>query len=137
LWQPDGRTPRDAQVRWAEVVNLRDHVNRELESVRSRGDIGSSLQAVVSILAPVQVWKRLVSFGDDLKFLLIVSKVELLQVDGVDEGACEVRVVPSSALKCERCWHYRDDVGRDAAHPAICGRCVSNLFGAGEARTVA
>jgi isoleucyl-tRNA synthetase len=45
--------------------------------------------------------------------------------------------VPSSAAKCERCWHYRDDVGSDAAHPSLCGRCTSNLFGAGETRTVA
>jgi isoleucyl-tRNA synthetase len=39
--------------------------------------------------------------------------------------------------KCERCWHYRADVGQDAAHPTLCGRCVSNLYGAGETRTVA
>jgi len=28
-------------------------------------------------------------------------------------------------------------VGADAAHPGICGRCVSNLHGAGEVRRVA
>jgi isoleucyl-tRNA synthetase len=43
-------------------------------------------------------------------------------------------VAASSSTKCERCWHWRDDVGSDAVHPAICGRCVANLFGAGEAR---
>jgi len=48
-----------------------------------------------------------------------------------------VRVTPSTATKCERCWHYRDDVGVDPAHPTVCGRCVANLFGAGEARTIA
>ncbi|RYY70673.1 MAG: hypothetical protein EOO24_49540, partial [Comamonadaceae bacterium] len=40
----------------------------------------------------------------------------------------------SADTKCERCWHWRADVGADPAHPTICGRCVSNLFGAGEAR---
>jgi len=48
-----------------------------------------------------------------------------------------VRVQPSAAIKCERCWHYRDDVGHDPAHPTICGRCTSNLYGAGEIRKVA
>jgi isoleucyl-tRNA synthetase len=43
----------------------------------------------------------------------------------------------STAAKCDRCWHYRDDVGHDPAHPTICGRCTDNLFGAGEVRTVA
>ena len=48
-----------------------------------------------------------------------------------------VQVTPSTATKCERCWHWRDDVGHDPAHPTICGRCTRNLHGAGEARTVA
>jgi isoleucyl-tRNA synthetase len=49
----------------------------------------------------------------------------------------QVEVRASGAVKCERCWHWRDDVGHDPAHPAICGRCTSNLHGAGETRTVA
>ncbi len=52
-------------------------------------------------------------------------------------AALRIDVAPSSATKCERCWHYRDDVGSDAAHPTICGRCASNLFGAGEVRGIA
>jgi isoleucyl-tRNA synthetase len=48
-----------------------------------------------------------------------------------------VQVAPSTATKCERCWHWRDDVGYDPAHPGLCGRCTSNLHGAGESRTVA
>ena len=72
------------------------------------------------------------ALGDDLKFVLITS---LATVVGGPELA--VAVTPSTAKKCERCWHYADDVGHDAAHPTICGRCVSNLHGAGETRQVA
>jgi len=45
----------------------------------------------------------------------------------------------SSHAKCERCWHYREDVGSDAGHPTICGRCVQNLNagGPGEGRVYA
>jgi isoleucyl-tRNA synthetase len=64
--------------------------------------------------------------------VLITSKATLRAGD-----ALELKVTPSSATKCERCWHWRDDVGADPAHPTICGRCVSNLHGAGEVRTVA
>jgi isoleucyl-tRNA synthetase len=45
-----------------------------------------------------------------------------------------IAVAPSAHRKCERCWHWRADVGVDAGHPLLCGRCLSNLFGAGEAR---
>jgi isoleucyl-tRNA synthetase len=46
-------------------------------------------------------------------------------------------VTPSAAQKCERCWHYRADIGSHADHPGLCARCVSNLFGAGEKRRFA
>jgi len=48
-----------------------------------------------------------------------------------------VAVAASKAEKCERCWHYRADVGAHADHPTLCGRCYSNLFGAGEKRKFA
>jgi len=72
------------------------------------------------------------SLGEDLKFVTITSAATV-----VDGPELAVTVAPSSAVKCERCWHYRDDVGSDAAHPTLCGRCSSNLYGAGETRTVA
>jgi isoleucyl-tRNA synthetase len=74
----------------------------------------------------------LASLGADIKFVFITSKVTL------QAGATlVVHVSASQATKCERCWHYADDVGHDGAHPTICGRCVSNLHGAGETRLVA
>jgi isoleucyl-tRNA synthetase len=74
----------------------------------------------------------LASLGDDLKFVLITSAATVSAGD-----ALAVAVTPSMAVKCERCWHWRTDVGHDAAHPALCGRCTSNLFGAGESRSIA
>ena len=77
------------------------------------------------------------SLGDDLRFVTITSAVTV-----VDGAELNITVTPSAAVKCDRCWHYRDDVGNDAAHPTICGRCVANLSaaagkGAGESRSVA
>jgi isoleucyl-tRNA synthetase len=69
------------------------------------------------------------SLGEDLKFVFIASAITLQAGETL-----AVKASPSQATKCERCWHWRDDVGHDAAHPTICGRCTSNLYGAGEAR---
>ena len=71
-------------------------------------------------------------YKDELNFILITSTATLLVGD-----QRSIAVKPSLATKCERCWHYRDDVGADPAHPTICSRCTSNLFGDGERRTVA
>ncbi|MDM7944645.1 MAG: isoleucine--tRNA ligase [Hydrogenophaga sp.] len=118
-------------ARWSRIREVRETVNKEIETVRSAGGVGSSLQATVTLTVPADDHALLASLGNDLKFVLIVSQVTLL------EGDARVEVTPATASKCERCWHYRDDVGADAAHPTLCGRCTSNLFGAGEARQVA
>ena len=118
--------------KWARVREVRDVVNKEIEALRTAGGVGSSLQANVAVTAPADAHALLASLGEDLKFVFITSVAELLQGDTL-----AVAVKTSSDTKCERCWHYRSDVGSDAAHPLLCGRCVSNLHGAGESRTVA
>jgi isoleucyl-tRNA synthetase len=119
-------------AKWARIRAVRDLVNKEIEAVRATGGVGSSLQADVTITAPAEDHALLASLGDDLKFVTITSKATLVQ-----GTTLAVVVTPSTATKCGRCWHWRDDVGRDAAHPQLCGRCTSNLFGAGESRAVA
>ena len=119
-------------AKWARIREIRDVANKEIEALRSDGKVGSSLQATLSITANAADHALLATLGDDLKFVTITSLARLLAGDEL-----AVSVTPSTAQKCDRCWHYRDDVGVDAAHPTICGRCTSNLFGAGEPRKAA
>ena len=119
-------------AKWSQVRAVRETVNKEIEAVRTAGAVGASLQATVAITAPPADFEVLASLGDDLKFVLITSAATLAVGD-----ALAITVTPSAAVKCERCWHYRDDVGANPAHPTICGRCDSNLHGDGEHRTVA
>jgi len=119
-------------AKWQRLREIRDLVNKEVETVRITGAIGSSLQAEIEIAAPSDDHALLASLGDELKYVTITSQARLTSAD-----ALAVTVTPSAAAKCERCWHWRADVGRDAAHPTICGRCTSNLYGAGETRRIA
>ena len=122
-------------ARWSGIREIRDLVNKAIEDVRATGSLGSSLQADVALTLPqaqATVFESLASLGDELRFVLITSAASLTLGD-----ALAVAVAPSSAPKCERCWHYVADVGQHGAHPGLCGRCVSNLFGAGETRKIA
>jgi isoleucyl-tRNA synthetase len=119
-------------ARWGRIRELRDGVNKEIEALRSAGGVGSSLQAEVQITAAAADHALLASLGEDLKFVFITSAVRLLAGE-----ALAMQVTASTHTKCERCWHWREDVGHDPAHPTLCGRCTSNLHGAGETRTVA
>ncbi|KCB44614.1 anticodon-binding domain protein [Bordetella hinzii 5132] len=116
--------------RWSRLRAIRADVLRKLEDVRGEGLIGSSLQAEVDLYAEGDDHALLSSLGDDLRFVLIVSRATV----HARAGELAIEIAPSGHKKCERCWHWRADVGQDAGHPEICGRCVSNLFGAGESR---
>ncbi|HEY4317259.1 MAG TPA: isoleucine--tRNA ligase [Herbaspirillum sp.] len=119
-------------AKYATLREVRAEVMRQLEEVRGAGGIGSSLQAEVALKAHGERFAALETLGDDLKFVLITSAAS---VEAVADAAQEsVTVTPSAYQKCERCWHYRADVGAAPEHPGLCGRCVSNLFGAGEQR---
>ncbi len=126
-------TPNEALLaKWARIRAIRDAANKEIEALRGTGAVGASLQATLTITVGADDAALLRSLGDDLKFVTITSAVTV-----VDGDELKVTVSPSTAVKCERCWHYRDDVGSHAAHPTICGRCVINLDGPGEVRTIA
>jgi isoleucyl-tRNA synthetase len=122
----------DLLTKWARIRAVREAVNKEIEAVRSAGQLGSSLQAWIDITVNESDAALLHSLGDDLKFVTITSKAT------VKTGkSLTIAVSPATAKKCERCWHYRDEVGQTCTHPGLCGRCISNLFGAGEERTMA
>ena len=121
--------------RWDAIRELRGHVQKKLEDARAAGRIGSSLQAEVDIHVPSDRYALLLALKNDLRFVMITSQAVVHE--SPREAEHEIVVTPSTHPKCDRCWHYRSDVGSDAAHATLCGRCVSNLFGRGEARTVA
>jgi isoleucyl-tRNA synthetase len=117
-------------VKWKRLREIRAEVTRKLEEVRAAGGIGSSLQAEADLAVPAEDLALLATLGDDLKYVLITSRATAR----AGTGPLVVSVAASENTKCERCWHWRADVGADAGHPTICARCVSNLEGPGEER---
>ncbi|MBP8275988.1 MAG: isoleucine--tRNA ligase, partial [Propionivibrio sp.] len=118
--------------KWNKIRGYRADVMRALEEVRSAGQIGSSLQAEVRIHTDGEKYEILSALSDDLRFVFICSKTTLIRAT---EEKLECAALAHA--KCERCWHVREDVGAHAEHPELCGRCVSNLHGEGEARACA
>jgi isoleucyl-tRNA synthetase len=120
--------PPDAAAliaKWERLRELRDPVRKSIEALRAAERIGSSLQAEVDYAASGADYELLASLGEELRFLLLTSAA---RVGRSSEAGVEVR--PSEHAKCDRCWHYTPDVDAQA----LCGRCRSNLRGAGETR---
>jgi isoleucyl-tRNA synthetase len=135
LWYtlPDSALEGAEVNAWTDIRAVREQVNKKLEEQRATSAIGSALQAEVDVYAPKATYDLLRRLGDDLRLVFITSRANV----HLREGELEIKVAPSTHVKCERCWHYREDVGSDANHPTLCGRCVSNLFGTGEVRRYA
>jgi isoleucyl-tRNA synthetase len=118
--------------KWTRIRAVRAEVLKAIEAQREAGKIGSSLQAELDLHLAGDKHALLATLGDDLRFVTITSRATLHPV--ATEAEERIVVSPSMNAKCDRCWHWRADVGVDSSHPNLCGRCVDNLFGAGEAR---
>jgi len=121
--------------KWGRIRAVRADVLKAIETQREAGKLGSSLQAEIDLYLSGDRHALLATLGDDLRFVMITSRAALHQV--ATESDEKIVVSASSHKKCDRCWHWRADVGHATEHPTLCGRCVSNLFGDGEARAAA
>lgn len=120
-------------AKWSTIRNIRAEVLKKIEELRMQSLVGSSLQAECKIAASGETYETLAGLGDELKFVMMTSRAELVK----NEGDLEITVTATEQKKCCRCWHYVPSVGNNAEHPELCERCLTNLFGAGEVRTKA
>ena len=124
--------PKDAEAllaKWERIRAIRADAQVAIEEERTKGTVGSSLQAVGTIRATPADYELLASLGEELRFVMIMSAVELVKAEG-DKTTIEVRA--SDAKKCERCWHYVADVGSVAEHPTLCPRAVAGNGSVGD-----
>ena len=129
---------------WTELLTVRGEVNRALEQARKDKSVGKALEAQVTLFATADLAAKLTKLGDELRFVLITSKATIETVTAAPENALETEieglwlsVAPAEGIKCERCWHVTTDISESEKHPTICGRCITNIDGAGETRQFA
>jgi isoleucyl-tRNA synthetase len=121
---------RSATVRseWAQLVAARNAVMLALESMRKDKVIGSGLEAQVELLASGSLFATLEKHAAGLRELFIVSRVTLTRAEAANgDSPLEVRVAKAEGEKCERCWTYSPEVGKDTDYPTVCERCSAAL----------
>jgi isoleucyl-tRNA synthetase len=112
----------ELEARWERLLNVRRVASLELEKARQAKTIGKSLEAQVEIEPDNEATRELLEkLGSTLETVLIVSQVRVAQPTG---GELRVKVSPAVGKKCVRCWRWTQDVGANAAHPELCGRCT-------------
>ncbi len=131
-------------VFWNNMMQVRDEVNKCLESARNEGKIGSGLDTHIKLYAKGELLQQLEQLGNELRFVLITSDASVTDMKDLPNTAVKsaldslaVEVMVTDATKCVRCWQRREDVGHHKDHPELCGRCVTNVDGEGETRDYA
>ncbi|MEI7374932.1 isoleucine--tRNA ligase [Dickeya chrysanthemi] len=126
---------------WAEMLNVRGEVNKVIEQARNDKRIGGSLEAAVTLYADDALFAQLGRLQGELHFALLTSKAHLAHYEDAPADAqqselpgLKVVLTKADGEKCPRCWHYETDIGSDAVHPDVCGRCATNVGGNGEER---
>ncbi|MFB2720443.1 isoleucine--tRNA ligase [Shewanella xiamenensis] len=129
---------------WENLLTVRNEVNKVIEQARRDKRIGGSLEAEVTLFADAALTEQLTHIGDELRFVLLTSEAKVLPLadatsDAVETELASLKLVvnATTAEKCERCWHHREEVGTIEAHPTLCHRCVTNIEGDGEVRLFA
>ncbi len=138
---PDLVLPREFDEEyWAFLSEVKSEVNRAIEVRRNEGEVGKSLEVKVTLFCEKDLMELLSRVGSELRFLLITSAVSVLPYQ--DKGENPDSNIEGMAIlvekiawdKCVRCWHHSDDIGENAEHIELCGRCVDNVVNDGEKR---
>lgn len=110
----------ELEARWQRLINLREEVLKALEEKRIAKLIGSSLEAKVALVTSgKEEYEFLNKYLESLRYIFIVSQVELIKGDKLD-----IQVTKAGGNKCSRCWNWSALVGEDENNPTLCERCV-------------
>jgi isoleucyl-tRNA synthetase len=121
------RRDTDLEARWERLLDVRRVASLELEKARQAGQIGKSLEAQLEIEPDGEAMRELLEkLGPTLETVLIVSQVRVARATSSE---LLVKVARAAGRKCVRCWRWTEDVGTDAAHPELCGRCAKVVNG--------
>lgn len=110
-------------IRWEKIFAVRDQVKKALESAGFGG--GSSLKSKVLLHAKGEQLAFLRKYEDQLHFIFITSQAEVVEDETAEE--LQIKVEAASGQKCERCWHFTDNIGADSNYPTVCSRCATNI----------
>lgn len=122
----------ELEQKWDKIQEIRKEVLKALEVARQNKVIGNALEAKLDLYVAGEVADLMQSMNNELTTLFIVSQVNLhslaeapVEAAKAEELELAVLVAPAKGGKCERCWMYHEEVGKDTEHSSLCPRCAA------------
>jgi len=122
----------ELEAKWEKIIKARNEIAKALEQARRDKVIGHSMDAAVTVYAGEELFTFLEPVADQLASILIVSRAELEDIDNAsgelfiseEMPGLKVKVAQAAGGKCERCWTYSEEVGKDQVYTTLCGKCL-------------
>ncbi len=120
----------DLEARWERVGTIRDEILKALEIARKKKEIGHPLDAKVVLGVTGELANFVRQYEKEWAQILIVSQVEITDFGGTFDfeskaiPTLKIAIQKADGTKCERCWNYSTEVGKNEKHPTLCQRCV-------------
>ena len=115
-------------AKFAKLMAARVEVNRALEALRVKKEIGKSIESSVTVHSTDGELQKALTSADLEPFLLVGSAKVASSPPGpesADLKGFSVKAEKSAHARCERCWAARETVGRNPEHPTLCERCAA------------
>jgi isoleucyl-tRNA synthetase len=117
---------------WPRLIAVRNAVLKAMEVARQEKFIGGSLEARICLEVGGDLLNLLEEYRAALPSIFIVSQVEfsarpLAGASDTDIPGLRIKVERALGRKCERCWNYSEQVGKDSRYPTVCERCSAAL----------
>ncbi|MCF7764316.1 MAG: isoleucine--tRNA ligase [Verrucomicrobia bacterium] len=142
-WSPGEFATSDTErATWARLFELRELVLPELEKKREAKEIGKALEASVRLEGGADALSQAAAHTEALRELINISELTVAETTGTRTGDVQaptigVVVEKAAGTKCDRCWHWEDNVGSSTSHPTLCGRCITAVETIGTAPSAA
>lgn len=122
---------------WETVLLIRTEVNRVVEPMRKKGDIGHSLDTYVQLYVSQEIYDTLMGLDTELHTIFIVSELKVKPLSETPAHAVPsaieglyIVVTRASGDKCQRCWNYSNELSSESEYPMLCPRCTSVVIAA-------
>ncbi|MDR1604298.1 MAG: isoleucine--tRNA ligase [Gracilibacteraceae bacterium] len=120
-------------AKWEKILAWRGDVTKVLEKARQEKKISHSLTARVDLYPDEETFALLRQTPNPAE-IVIVSQLILHEATETAPPAAEagevlpslkILVRPADGQKCERCWIYSEETGRNPDYPDLCPRCAA------------
>ncbi|MCW5197644.1 isoleucine--tRNA ligase [Buchnera aphidicola] len=121
---------------WKIIFKIKNEINKLIEKEKEDKNIQSSLNISLILYLDNNLFKKLIIFNNELKFIFLTSKCYIKKYLKAPKNlkknknikGIKIKLKKHTGQKCHRCWnYYKIKKNNETEKSKICNRCVQNI----------